>query len=188
MAVLFAAQSLLHCLAVFGSALADCAKVSSPTNAAHAAAVKVGLITHSPGNIPLDACDFEAPRGAKLPRWPIAGRNEPDRQHGHVHSLFLPCQEQKENLRKERAALGNAALIPFASCARSMRGECGGIRFDRRLGAHRGFGRLGLLLIPFDRLAVALVGPRPNLSPARGPDAGAARTGAVVSLDLPLRP
>src|SRR5947208_7570753 len=39
MAVLFAAQSLLHCLAVFGSALADCAKVSSPTNAAHAAAV-----------------------------------------------------------------------------------------------------------------------------------------------------
>src|SRR5438093_13782741 len=90
MAVLFAAQSLLHCLAVFGSALADCAKVSSPTNAAHAAAVKVGLITHSPGNIPLDACDFEAPRGAKLPRWPIAGRNEPDRQHGHVHSLFLP--------------------------------------------------------------------------------------------------
>src|SRR5213083_267170 len=124
MAVLFAAQSLLHCLAVFGSALADCAKVSSPTNAAHAAAVKVGLITHSPGNIPLDACDFEAPRGAKLPRWPIAGRNEPDRQHGHVHSLFLP--------------LGNAALIPFASCARSMRGECRGIRFDRRLGAHRG--------------------------------------------------
>src|SRR5438874_12858510 len=64
----------------------------------------------------------------------------------------LPCQEQKENPRKERAALGNAALIPFASCARSMRGECGGIRFDRRLGAHRGFGRLGLLLIPFDRL------------------------------------
>src|SRR5207245_8175630 len=90
MAVLFAAQSLLHCLAVFGSALADCAKVSSPTNATHAAAVKVGLITHSPGNIPLDAYDFEAPRGAKLPRWPTAGRNEPDRQHGYVHSLFLP--------------------------------------------------------------------------------------------------
>src|SRR5205807_6596171 len=90
MAVLFAAQSLLHCLAVFGSALADCSKVSSPTNAAHAAAVKVGLITHSPGNIPLDAYDFEAPRGAKLPRWPTAGRNEPDRQHGYVHSLFLP--------------------------------------------------------------------------------------------------
>src|SRR5438132_10762800 len=90
MAVLFAAQSLLHCLAVFGSALADCAKVSSPTNAAHAAAVKVGLITHSPGNIPLDAYDFEAPRGAKLPRWPTAGRNEPDRQQGYVHSLFLP--------------------------------------------------------------------------------------------------
>src|SRR5438552_2395054 len=85
MAVLFAAQSLLHCLAVFGSALADCAKVSSPTNATHAAAVKVGLITHSPGNIPLDACDFEAPRGAKLPRWPIAGRNEPDRP------MFILC-------------------------------------------------------------------------------------------------
>src|SRR5436305_5578550 len=27
------------------------------------AKAKVGLITHSPGNIPLDACDFEAPRG-----------------------------------------------------------------------------------------------------------------------------
>src|SRR5437870_6713794 len=166
MAVLFAAQSLLHCLAVFGFALADCAKVSSPTNAAHAAAVKVGLITHSPGNIPLDAYDFEAPRGAKLPRWPTAGRNEPDRQHGYVHSLFLLCQEQKENPRKERAALGNAALIPFASCARSMRGECGGIRFDRRLGAHRGFGRLGLLLIPFDRLGLAPQCARPNPLPA----------------------
>src|SRR5437016_8026440 len=82
MAVLFAAQSLLHCLAVFGSALADCAKVSSPTNAAHAAAVKVGLITHSPGNIPLDACDFEAPRGAKLPRWPRTKREPAQRKGG----------------------------------------------------------------------------------------------------------
>src|SRR5437870_12750480 len=38
------------------------------------AKAKVGLITHSPGNIPLDACDFEAPRGAKLPRWPRTKR------------------------------------------------------------------------------------------------------------------
>src|SRR5438034_3509175 len=124
MAVLFAAQSLLHCLAVFGSALADCAKVSSPTNATHAAAVKVGLITHSPGNIPLDACDFEAPRGAKLPRWPTAGRNEPDRQHGYVPSLFLPCQEQKENPRKEKGGARKrrpSLLRPtLAQCAVSV--------------------------------------------------------------------
>src|SRR5436309_7586289 len=100
MAVLFAAQSLLHCLAVFGSALADCAKVSSPTNAAHAAAVKVGLITHSPGNIPLDACDFEAPRGAKLPRWPIAGRNEPDRRPCSFFVLALSRTKREPAQRK----------------------------------------------------------------------------------------
>src|SRR6266545_929387 len=40
MDALFAVQSLLHCLAVFGSAIADCDQAISPTNAAHKAAVR----------------------------------------------------------------------------------------------------------------------------------------------------
>src|SRR6266542_4807566 len=49
MDALFAVQSLLHCLAVFGSAIADCDKASTPTNAAHKAAATFGFITHPPG-------------------------------------------------------------------------------------------------------------------------------------------
>jgi hypothetical protein len=46
MDALFAVQSLLHCLAVFGSAIADCDQASSPTNAAHKAAATFGFIAH----------------------------------------------------------------------------------------------------------------------------------------------
>src|SRR4029453_8509140 len=52
MDALFAPQSLLHCLAVFGSAIADCDQASSPTNAAHKAAATFGLITHPSGKTP----------------------------------------------------------------------------------------------------------------------------------------
>src|SRR5258708_17499947 len=92
MDALFAAQSLLHCPAVFGSAPAEDAKASSPTNAAHAAAVKVGLITHSPGIFRPDACGLRrCARRRELPRWPTAARSKPDRQHNHVPSLFWQC-------------------------------------------------------------------------------------------------
>src|SRR5215469_1621941 len=86
MAVLFGAQSLLHSLAVFGSALADCAKASSPTNAAHAAAVKVGLITHSPGIFrqTLAVCVRSAPRRETAALANCSPQCEPDRQRTNV--------------------------------------------------------------------------------------------------------
>jgi hypothetical protein len=55
MDALFAVQSLLHCLAVFGSAIADCDQASSPTNAAHKAAATFGFIAHSSGKTPPNA-------------------------------------------------------------------------------------------------------------------------------------
>jgi len=87
MDALFAVQSLLHCLAVFGSAIADCDKASTHTNAAHKAAATFGFITHPSGKSPPDA--DESVSGKKLPRWEAANsRRSSDRQLWDVLILF----------------------------------------------------------------------------------------------------
>src|SRR5262245_44606652 len=76
MEALLAAQSLLHCLAVFGSAIADCDKASSPTNAVHTAAVKVGFITRLSGNFRSTPAASQPQRGREaLPRLAAATWN-----------------------------------------------------------------------------------------------------------------
>src|SRR6516164_8888734 len=63
MDALLALQSSLHCLAVFGSAIADWDKASSPTTAAHTA--KVGFITHISGKFRRTATARGRGAGAK---------------------------------------------------------------------------------------------------------------------------
>jgi hypothetical protein len=93
MDALFAVQSLLHCLAVFGSAIADCDKASSPTNAAHKAAATFGFITHPSGKTPPNA--YGSVSGQELPRWEAANlRRSPDRQLWDVLILFSICQDK----------------------------------------------------------------------------------------------
>src|SRR5215472_7830877 len=63
MDALLALQSSLHCLAVFGSAIAVWDKASSPTTAAHTA--KVGFITHISGKFRRTATARGRGAGAK---------------------------------------------------------------------------------------------------------------------------
>src|SRR5215831_10013454 len=101
MDVLLALQSSLHCLAVFCSAIADCDKASSPTNAAHIA--KVDFITHVSGKTLPNARGLAAtaPARRKLPRWqPQCG---PQPLTGSV-LLFALCSYNVKN--KERTRLG----------------------------------------------------------------------------------
>src|SRR5262249_37601948 len=101
MDVLLAPQSSLHCLAVFCSAIADCDKASSPTNAAHI--VKVDFITHVSGKTPPNAPGLGATaRGRRnLRRWqPQCG---PQPLTGSV-LLFAFCSLKIKN--KERTRLG----------------------------------------------------------------------------------
>ena len=104
MDALLALQSSLHCLAVFGSAIADWDKASSPTTAAHTA--KVGFITHISGKFRRTATARGRGAGAKetaalaAAMWSAAPI---------VRFLFLRCQEQRENApRKKGGALGAA--------------------------------------------------------------------------------
>src|SRR5262249_58020258 len=98
-----------------------------------------------------------------LPRWqPHCG---PQPLTGSV-LLFAFCSYDVK--KKERTTFGKRKRrrrrAPPSIAGRllppSMRGERRGIRLHRRLGGDRGFGRFGLLLVPFDRL---------RLSPERAP-------------------
>src|SRR5262249_60925405 len=87
---------------------------------------------------------------------------------------------------KTAAPQGAAGSIAGRLLPPSMRGECRGIRLHRRLGGDRSFGRLGLLLVPFDRLpACAGAPPRPPPPPPR-PEQG--RGPPRVPPALPPRP
>src|SRR5262245_36384911 len=101
MDALLALQSSLHCLAVFCSAIADCDKASSPTNAAHIA--KVDFITHVSGKTPPHAHGLTAtaPARRKLPRWqPQCG---PQPLTGSV-LLFTLCSYNVKNKERTRWA------------------------------------------------------------------------------------
>src|SRR5262249_23495519 len=154
MAALLALQSSLHCLAVFCSAIADGDKACSPSNAAHTA--KVGFITHLSGKTPPNAYSLAAtaPASRKLPRWqPQCGPQTLTGSLTIVRSLFRRSQEQRVNdVIGKRRRQGGAAVGSIAgrfAPAPSMGGERRGVCLHRRLGADRGFGRLGLLLVPF---------------------------------------
>src|SRR5215471_19818532 len=97
MDALLALQSSLHCLAVFGSAIADWDKASSPTTAAHTA--KVGFITHISGKFRRTATARGRGAGAKETAALVAAiwSAPPDRQHPNVRCSFSFFQEQREN-------------------------------------------------------------------------------------------
>src|SRR5215813_11492349 len=113
MDALLALQSSLHCLAVFGSAIADWDKASSPTTAAHTA--KVGFITHISGKFRRTATARGRGAGAKetatlaAPIWSAA----PDRQHPIVRYSFSFCQEQRENSLEQKKAAPWGAAVAF---------------------------------------------------------------------------
>src|SRR5262249_33807028 len=171
MAALLALQSSLHCLAVFCSAIADGDKASSPSNAAHTA--KVGFITHLSGKTPPNAYGLAAtaPARRKLPRWqPQCGPQPLTGSVTIVRSLFLPCQGQRANGvigKRRRPGAPPSDQLQAVAPARSVRGKRRGVCLHRRLGGDRGFGRLGLLLVPFDRLGLARERAREHLVHAR---------------------
>src|SRR6516225_234893 len=102
MDALLALQSSLHCLAVFGSAIADWDKASSPTTAAHTA--KVGFITHISGKFRRTATARGRGAGAKETAalaaaiWSAA----PDRQHPlfAVRSHFIRTKREPGQAKK----------------------------------------------------------------------------------------
>src|SRR6516162_7428353 len=108
MDALLALQSSLHCLAVFGSAIADWDKASSPTTAAHTA--KVGFITHISGKLRPTATARGRNAGAKetaalaAAMWSAA----PDRQRLIVRRSFSFCQEQRKNSGGQKKAAPGA--------------------------------------------------------------------------------
>src|SRR6516162_719912 len=109
MDALLALQSSLHCLAVFGSAIADWDKASSPTTAAHTA--KVGFITHISGKFRRTAA---APARRKLPRWqpqygpqPLTGSTP----LFAVRSYFVKNKERTEPSKKRRRSRGAAVAF-----------------------------------------------------------------------------
>src|SRR5215831_17064365 len=188
MDVLLAFQSSLHWLAVFCSAIADCDKARSPTNTAHTA--KVGFITHISGlrenSAHAHGLAATASARRKLPRWqPQCG---PQPLTGSV-LLFAFCSYDVKN--KERTTLGKRKRrrrrAPPSIAGRllppSMRGERRGVRLHRRLGGDRGFGRFGLLLVPFDRLGLARERAREHLVHARDRNDVEAFLDAVADLD-----
>src|SRR5262249_22659792 len=188
MDALLALQSSLHCLAVFCSAIADWDKASSPTTAAHTA--KVGFITHISEKFRRTAMARSRGAGAKetaalaAAMWSAA----PDRQHLIVLCSFAFCQEQRANCagkkgRRRGSPPSRSNCQPRSARAPSMRGERRGIGLHRRLGAHRGFGRLSLLLVPFDRLGLARERARQHLVHARDRNDVEALFDALADLD-----
>jgi hypothetical protein len=121
MDALLALQSSLHCLAVFGSAIADWDRASSPTTAAHTA--KVGFITHISGKFRRTATARGRGAGAKETAalaaaiWSAA----PDRQHPIVRYSFSPCQEQRENCVEQKKAAPWGAAVAFQLQAVAVR-------------------------------------------------------------------
>src|SRR5262249_11210805 len=95
---------------------------------------------------------------------------------GETRSCGMLCQRynaltlsrtKREPNPKRDGGVWERRRLSFCFYVCSVRGEGRGIGFDRRLGAHRGFGRFGLLLIPFDRLGLAHQCARQNLVHAR---------------------
>src|SRR5262249_9012224 len=84
---------------------------------------------------------------------------------------------------KTAAPQGAAGSIAGRLLPPSMRGECRGIRLHRRLGGDRSFGRLGLLLVPFDRLGLARERAREHLVHARDRNDVEALLDALADLD-----
>src|SRR6516164_5894977 len=119
MDALLALQSSLHCLAVFGSAIADWDKASSPTSAAHTA--KVGFITHISGKFRRTAT---APARRKLPRWqpqygpqPLTGSTP----LFAVRSHFVKNKEGTEPSKKRRRPGAPPSRFNAAGrCARAV--------------------------------------------------------------------
>src|SRR5262252_3225662 len=103
MDALLALQSSLHCLAVFGSAIADWDKASSPTTAAHTA--KVGFITHISGKFRRTATARGRSAGARetaalaAAMWSAA----PDRQHPIVRHSFLFVKNKERTAWAKKA-------------------------------------------------------------------------------------
>src|SRR6516164_5399150 len=128
MDALLALQSSLHCLAVFGSAIADWDKASSPTTAAHTA--KVGFITHISGKFRRTATARGRGAGAKE-----TAALDPDRQHPIVRCSFLFCRTKRElSQAKKGGALGappSRSNCSWSLPAPSMRGERRGIGLHR---------------------------------------------------------
>src|SRR5262249_10403932 len=111
----------------------------------------------------------------------------PDRQRAIVRSLFFTMLRTKreQGWQEKTAAPRGAAAgsIVGRLLPPSMRGERRGIRLPRRLGGDRGFGRFGLLLVPFDRLGLARERAREHLVHARDRDDVEAFLDAVADLD-----
>src|SRR5215475_7536174 len=111
----------------------------------------------------------------------------PDRQRDYC-SLFVLTMSRTKSERRNRktAAPRGAAVGPIAgrfAPAPSMGGERRGVCLHRRLGGDRGFGRLGLLLVPFDRLGLARERAREHLAHARDRNDVEAFLDAVTDLD-----
>src|SRR5262249_57634687 len=110
----------------------------------------------------------------------------PDRQRDYC-SLFVLAVSRTKSERRNRktAAPRGAAAEPIAgrfAPAPSMGGERRGVCLHRRLGGDGGFGWLGLLLVPFDRLGLARGRARGHLVHARDRDDGEAFLYAVTHL------
>src|SRR5258706_7799028 len=106
------------------------------------------------------------PRAA--PSYPAAGPKKSGRRARRQFGRAESCSDEVLRTEKEQTGRkGNGGArerrrFLFCVLRFSVSGERRGIRFDRRLSAHRRFGRLGLLLIPFDRLPPAPPGPPPT--------------------------
>src|SRR5215472_2589742 len=113
MDALLALQSSLHCLAVFGSAIADWDKASSPTTAAHTA--KVGFITHISGKFRRTATARGRGAGAKETAALAAAMSSaaPDRQHLDCSLFVLILSRTKRELHRQKKA------APWAPPSRS---------------------------------------------------------------------
>src|SRR5262249_27835207 len=113
------------------------------------------------------------PGRRKLPRWqPQCGPQPLTGSVFMVLILFLSVKNKertemgKEKRRRPEAPPSHSNCQPVSARA-SMRGQRRGIGLHRWLGGHRGFGRLGLLLVPFDRLGLARERARQHLVHAR---------------------
>src|SRR5262245_36621616 len=156
MEALFAAHSSLHCLTLFCCAVAGWDKPTSPANAAHAiTAVKVGFITHLSGKVSPSALTQR--RRRERTAAPEAANHDPQPLTGsvdHVLFLFFPCQDKTGTTSRTAAPGAPPSFVVIPEDRALMRGENRGIRLHRRLRGDRGLGRLGLLLVPLDRLGL----------------------------------
>src|ERR671931_956539 len=107
MDALFAVQSLLHCVAVFGSAIADCDKASSPTNAAHKAAATFGFITHPPGRRRPTFTQASAARNCRVGKLQTRGAALTGSPR-----MFSFCSNAVKTNREHRSKKGTAARRP----------------------------------------------------------------------------